>query len=106
PLRPGERTGLGEVEVEGAWERPSGSDRPLAQDETEFRELYARRQPLYGEVGDRRARDPHRIALAARGATVAPLSADLPHRPGPAELVADERVLELHPPPIEVRVLT
>jgi len=105
-LRARATTVLVEVEVEAAWERASGSDRPLAQDETEFRELYARRQPLYDEVADGRARDPDGIVLAAGGVTVAPLSADLVHRLGPAELVADERVLELHPPPIEVRVLT
>ena len=38
--------------------------------------------------------------------TVAPVSADLVPGHGPAELVADERVLELYPPPVEARVLT
>jgi len=105
-LRARATTVLVEVDVEAAWERASGSDRPLAQDEAEFRELYARRQPLYGEVADGRARDPDGIVLAAGGVTVAPLSADLVHGHGPAELVADEHVLELHPPPIEARVPT
>jgi 3-dehydroquinate synthetase len=84
----------------------SGGDRPLAQDEREFRELFVRRAPLYDEVADGRARDADGVVLAAGGVAVAPLSADLVHGPGPAELVADERVLELHPPPIETRVLT
>jgi shikimate kinase/3-dehydroquinate synthase len=105
-LRARATTVLVEVDVEAAWERASGSERPLAQDEAEFRELYARRQPLYDEVADERARDPDGIVLAAGGVAVAPLSADLVHRPGPVELVADERVLELHRPPIEARVLT
>jgi shikimate kinase/3-dehydroquinate synthase len=105
-LRARATTVLVEVDVEAAWERASGSDRPLAQDEAEFRELYERRQPLYDEVADDRARDPDGIVLAGGGVAVAPLSADLIHRPGTAELVADERVLELHPPPIEARVLT
>jgi shikimate kinase/3-dehydroquinate synthase len=105
-LRARATTVLLEVDVEAAWERASGSDRPLAQHEAEFRELYERRQPLYDEVADDRARDPDGIVLAGGGVAVAPLSADLIHRPGTAELVADERVLELHPPPIEARVLT
>jgi shikimate kinase/3-dehydroquinate synthase len=105
-LRARATTVLVEVEVEAAWERVSGSDRPLAQDEAEFRELYERRQTLYDEVADDRARDLDGIVLAAGGVAVAPLSADLVHRPGSAELVADEHVLELHPPPINVRVLT
>jgi shikimate kinase / 3-dehydroquinate synthase len=105
-LRARATTVLVEVEVEAAWERASGSDRPLAQEEAEFRQLYARRQPLYDEVADDRARDLDGIVLAAGGVAVAPLSAELVHRPGSAELVADERVLEFHPPPIEVRVLT
>jgi shikimate kinase/3-dehydroquinate synthase len=105
-LRARATTVLVEVDVEAAWERASGSDRPLAQDEAEFRELYERRQTLYDEVADDRARDLDGVVLAAGGVAVAPLSADLVHRPGGAELVADERVLELHPPPIEARVLT
>ena len=35
------------VDEEIAWERASGSDRPLAADRTEFSERYARRQPIY-----------------------------------------------------------
>jgi shikimate kinase / 3-dehydroquinate synthase len=105
-LRSRATTVLVEVDVETAWQRVSGGDRPLAQDEREFRELFVRRAPLYDEVADDRARDADGVVLAAGGVAVAPLSADLVHGPGPAELVADERVLELHPPPIETRVLT
>ena len=105
-LRARATTVLVEVDVETAWQRVSGSDRPLAQDEAEFRELYKRRQPLYCEVADGRARDADGVVLAAGGVTVSALSGDLVPGHGPAELVADERVLELHSPPIEARMLT
>jgi len=99
-------TVLVEVDVETAWQRVSGSDRPLAQDETAFGELYARRQPLYDEVADGRASDADGVVLAAGGVTVSAMPADLVPGHGPAELVADERVLELHPPPVDASVLT
>jgi shikimate kinase / 3-dehydroquinate synthase len=105
-LRERATTVLIEVDVETAWDRVSGGDRPLAQDETQFRELYAGRQPLYDEVADGRASDADGIVLAAGGVTVSAVPADLAPGQGPAELVADERVLELHPPPVDARVLT
>jgi shikimate kinase / 3-dehydroquinate synthase len=105
-LRERATTVLVEVDVETAWQRASGSDRPLAQDEARFRELYERRQPLYEEVADGRAQDADDVVLAAGGVTVSDMPRDLVLGPGPAELVADERVLELHPPPLEARVLT
>jgi len=105
-LRAQATTVLVEIELETAWQRVRGSDRPLAQDEADFRELYARRQPLYDEVADGRARDADGVVLAAGGVTVAAMPTDLVPGPGPAELVADERVLELHRPPVEARVLT
>jgi 3-dehydroquinate synthetase len=105
-LRERATTVLIEVDVETAWQRVSGSDRPLAQDEARFRELYARRQPLYEEVADGRAHDADDVVLAAGGVTVSDMPRDLVPGRGPAELVADERVLELHPPPVETRVLT
>jgi len=105
-LRERATTVLVEVDVETAWQRVSGSDRPLAQDEARFRELYARRQPLYEEVADGRAHDADDVVLAAGGVTVSAMPRDLVQGRGPAELIADERVLELHPPPVETRVLT
>ena len=36
-----------DVDEEIAWERASGSERPLATDRTEFSERYARRRPIY-----------------------------------------------------------
>src|SRR6266705_3095615 len=105
-LRERATTVLVEVDVETAWQRVSGSDRPLAQDEARFRELYEGRQPLYEEVADGRAHDADDVVLAAGRVTVSAMPRDLVPRLGPAELVADERVLELHPPPVDARVLT
>jgi len=94
-----------DVDVDLAWARVSGSRRPLAQDEAEFRERYARRQPLYEEVADVTARDADGVVLAAGGVTVSAMPPDLVPGPGHSELVADERVLELHRPPVDARTL-
>jgi 3-dehydroquinate synthetase/shikimate kinase len=105
-LRARATTVLVEVDVGTAWERVRGTDRPLAQDEAEFRNLYARRQPLYDEVADGRARDADGVVLAAGGVTVSAMPTDLIPGSGAVELVADERVLELHPQPVDAPVLT
>jgi shikimate kinase / 3-dehydroquinate synthase len=93
-----------DVDVDTAWTRVSGSRRPLAQDEGEFRQRYERRQPLYEQIADARAQDADGVLLAAGGVTVEAGSFE---RLGelitpPAELVSDKRVLELHPSPIEL----
>ena len=46
------------------------------------------------------------ILLCVPDAAIRDVARDLVPGPGPAELVADERVLELHPSPVEARVLT
>jgi shikimate kinase / 3-dehydroquinate synthase len=58
-------TVLLDVDVDAAWERARGGDRPLAQDELHFRALYTKRQPLYEECADARADDLEGIVLAA-----------------------------------------
>ena len=93
-----------DVDVDTAWTRVQGSRRPLARDEGEFRRRYERRRPLYEQAADARAEDGDGIVLAAGGVTVSAMPADLV--PGPVGLVADERVLELHPAPVEGPVLT
>jgi shikimate kinase / 3-dehydroquinate synthase len=98
-------TVLVDVDLDEAWKRVSGSDRPLAQDEAEFRSLYERRQPLYEEAADARARDADDVVLAAGAVSLRDTSRLAP-RNGPVELVADEHVLELHAPPIEAPSLT
>jgi 3-dehydroquinate synthetase len=86
-----------DVDVETAWERVRGSDRPLARREEDFRKLYASRQEVYAGAADAVAADVDGSLLASLavrfGTGVAPR--------GPAEVVADAHVLELHPSPAE-----
>jgi 3-dehydroquinate synthetase/shikimate kinase len=63
-------TVLIEVDPDTAWERSSGTDRPLARDESEFRALYERRRELYDEIADAHAYDVDDIVLAAAGVHV------------------------------------
>jgi shikimate kinase / 3-dehydroquinate synthase len=93
-----------DVDVDSAWARVQGSRRPLAKDEGEFRRRYERRRPLYEQAADARAEDAEGVVLAAGGVAVSAMPADLV--PGPVALVADERVLELHPAPVDGPVLT
>ena len=85
-----------DVDVETAWKRVRGSDRPLARREEDFRTLYATRQEVYAEAADAVAGD-------ADGVLRAGLAVELGGRVvprGPVEVVADERVLELHAQPV------
>jgi shikimate kinase / 3-dehydroquinate synthase len=91
------------VDADTAWARVQGSRRPLARDEGDFRERYARRQPLYERVADGRAEDADGVVLAAAGVAVETMPFEAV---GSAEIVADERVLELHPPPLEAPMHT
>jgi shikimate kinase/3-dehydroquinate synthase len=93
-----------DVDVDSAWARVQGSRRPLAKDEGEFRRRYERRRPLYEQAADARAEDAEGVVLAAGGVAVSAMPVDLV--PGPVALVADERVLELHPAPVDGPVLT
>lgn len=89
-----------DVDVDTCWERVQGSDRPLAQDETEFRRLYEERRPLYEAAADVRARDMHDVVLAAAGVRVERgalqrLGALVPGD-GPVALVSDPHVAGIH----------
>jgi shikimate kinase / 3-dehydroquinate synthase len=91
-----------DVDVETAWERVQGSDRPLARDEEDFRQLYETRIPLYLELGDEVASDVEGVLLGA-------LRIGVPSgigRSDPFVVIADERVWSLHPLDSDVRVLT
>ena len=93
-------TVLVEIEVDTAWERVRGSDRPLAQDEVEFRKLYEERQPLYREAADAVANDADGVILAAAGVHHA-LGAlerlgELVPGTGPVALVTDSTVMGIH----------
>ena len=89
-LREHALTVLLDVEVDEAWERVRESARPLAEDAEQFRALYERRQTLYDEAADVRARDVDDILLAALGI-------EFGGRPEGDALIADRRALELHP---------
>ena len=89
-----------DIGVDAAWERVRGSDRPLARSEGEFRKLHTARQEVYAETADAVAGDADDVLLASLavqlGGEVSP--------PGPAEVLVDEHVAELHAPPVDARV--
>ena len=93
-------TVLVDVDVDTAWERVRGGDRPLAQDEDDFRRLYEERAPLYREVADAVARDADDAVLAAAGVHVETGALErlgpLVPGGGPVALVADARVGGIH----------
>ena len=70
-LRERALTVLVEVDIDEAWKRARRSRRrPLAERESEFRELFEQRLPLYEDAADARARDADDIVLAAAGILV------------------------------------
>jgi shikimate kinase/3-dehydroquinate synthase len=91
-----------DVDVETAWERVRGSDRPLARKEDDFRRLYETRQRLYVELGEDTAEDAEGVLLAALGIAV-PGGIGMSY---PFVVVADERVWSLHPLDTDLPVLT
>jgi shikimate kinase/3-dehydroquinate synthase len=93
-------TVLVDVDVDTAWKRVRGGDRPLAQAEEEFRRLYEERAPLYREVADEVARDADDAVLAAAGVRVETgaleLLGSLVPGEAPVALVTDARVAGIH----------
>jgi 3-dehydroquinate synthetase/shikimate kinase len=89
-----------DVDVETAWERTRGSDRPLAQDQSEFRRRFELRRGLYDEVADARAHDADDVVLAAAGVHVEVgallLLRDLVPGLGSAALVTEPVVNGIH----------
>jgi 3-dehydroquinate synthetase len=59
-----------DVDLDTAWKRACGTERPLARNEAEFRRRYELRQPLYAEVAHARASDTDGVILAAAGVHV------------------------------------
>ena len=84
-----------DVDVGTAWQRVRGSDRPLAQDEEDFRELYERRVVVYHELADALAHEADEVCLALLGI------ADRLLTEGPIAVIADERVVALHGSPVD-----
>ena len=99
-LRKHALTVLVDVDVETAWERVRFSDRPLAQDEKQFRTLFDERQPLYREVADVvvKSGDADGAVLAAAGVHHELGSLDRLGElvDGSAALVADAHVLGIY----------
>ena len=97
-------TVLLDVDVDTAWERVRGSDRPLARDETEFRRLFDERQPMYRRVADAvvASGDIDGVVLAAAGVRheLGGLDRLGEHVPGdgPVALVSDSTVMGIHGP--------
>ncbi len=93
-------TVLVEIDVDAAWERVRGSDRPLAQDEGDFRRLYEERQPLYREAADAVANDADGVILAAAGIRhelgALERLGELVPGTGPVALVTDSTVMGIH----------
>ncbi len=89
-----------DVDVETAWSRVQGTDRPLAQDEADFRRLYEERRPLYESVADFVARDVDDVVLAAGGVHVETGSlerlGELVPGDGPVALVSDRHVAGIY----------
>ena len=87
------------VDVDEAWRRVEGSDRPLARTAESFRRLFDERARVYESAANAAAVDADGVVLAAlsveygRGTLGRLLSLVEP----PVALVADERVLALHP---------
>ena len=93
-------TALVEVDAETAWARTRGTDRPLAQDEGQFRRLHAERAPLYAKVADARANDVDGVVLAAAGIHVEAGAlerlGELVPGAGPVEIAADAHVAGIY----------
>jgi shikimate kinase/3-dehydroquinate synthase len=91
-----------DVDVRDAWHRASGSGRPLAQDETRFRQLFDERKPLYKEASTGLVRTAEDVLVSALGIAVERgVLAELGNRLGEnleaVAVIGDEHVLELHP---------
>jgi shikimate kinase/3-dehydroquinate synthase len=89
-----------DVDVDTAWRRVEGSDRPLARDFEDFERLYRQRRPLYAEVANVVARDFDDVVLAAAGAHVERGAlqrlGELVPGHGPVALVSDPNVAGIH----------
>jgi shikimate kinase / 3-dehydroquinate synthase len=96
------RVVLVDVDVDTAWERVRGSDRPLAQSEVQFRDLFAERERLYAEVAGAVATDVDGVVLGAGGVhhELGALDSlgELVPGDGPVALVADAHVMGIHGP--------
>jgi shikimate kinase/3-dehydroquinate synthase len=92
-------TVLLDIDPETAWQRVGGVDRPLAQDEASFSQLYTERAPLYERLADYHANDAE-SAILALGHVHVELGSlrrlgELVRR-DPVEIAADARVAGIY----------
>jgi shikimate kinase / 3-dehydroquinate synthase len=92
-----------DVDVDAAWERVRGGDRPLARDEANFRRLFDERQDLYDDASSGTVETVEDVLLDSlqidvRRGVVGELGGRVGERPDAVALIADQHVLELHPP--------
>jgi 3-dehydroquinate synthetase len=89
-----------DVDVDVAWKRVEGTDRPLARSYDDFKRLYDERRPLYAEVADVIARDADDVVLVAAGIHVERGALErlneLVPGDGPVALVSDPHVAGIH----------
>jgi shikimate kinase/3-dehydroquinate synthase len=89
-----------DVDVDVAWKRVEGSNRPLARNYDDFKRLYEARRPIYAEVADVVARDADDVVLAAAGVHVERGAlqrlAELVPGDGAVALVSDPHVAGIH----------
>jgi shikimate kinase/3-dehydroquinate synthase len=101
-LRADAVTVLLDVDVDEAWERVRGSDRPLAQDELQFRALHRERDAVYRDAADAVARSVDDVVLGAGGIHIGigliERLGELVPGQGPVALVSDMRVAGIHGP--------
>lgn len=88
-----------EIDVDAAWARVAGSDRPLTRNEDDFRRLFAERQPVYAAAAHARAAEADDVLLAALRVRFGGVEE------AAAAIIADEHVLGLHDPPVAAPVL-
>jgi shikimate kinase/3-dehydroquinate synthase len=91
-----------DVDLAGAWQRVRNTDRPLAQDEDQFRRLFDERRPLYEAVSARSVENTEDVLLAALEIDVERgLLTTLPERLAvgleDVVVIGDEHVLDIHP---------
>jgi shikimate kinase/3-dehydroquinate synthase len=89
------------VHLDDAWSRVGASGRPLARNKTDFAQLFERRQPIYAAVANAVASNAEEVALAALHVRVERRALGGIDIDGDVAVIADEHVLELHPPPFE-----
>jgi shikimate kinase/3-dehydroquinate synthase len=96
-LRGGAYTLWVSVDVDQAWRRVGGSDRPLARNEDDFKRLYAERLPLYEEVSAAEVATAEDALLAALCVRVERAALQRFTPQADVAVIADEHVIDLHP---------